>query len=121
MVGTRFNPPANLRDFDKDPQLMDRWNKKISGYFATSVSNYPPLFFGYDMLMGQNGSDRTRFGYLQKEVNNDTIEGQIKTNGISILDWVVPTGGGYFFHPLLNLCPCSKLCSTYIACILAYN
>jgi len=58
---------------------------------------------GYDMLVGQNGfSDRIRYGHFQKNVNNNVLEEQVATGGLSILDWVIPTGGGYFFSPSIR-------------------
>jgi Dyp-type peroxidase family len=53
---------------------------------------------GFDMLVGQGPGTRDRFIYTQ------TAEGEIRvdTAGFQSKDWVVATGGGYFFAPSLS-------------------
>jgi Dyp-type peroxidase family len=62
---------------------------------------------GFDILVGQKqptnqDPNRVRFGYIQAKINNDTVEGRISNKGLNILDWVIPTGGGYFFSPSIS-------------------
>ncbi|MGA9845094.1 MAG: Dyp-type peroxidase, partial [Nitrososphaeraceae archaeon] len=61
-------------------------------------------FSGYDLLVGQNSKNdnRIRDAYLQANIDNQTAEAQVTTMGLSILDWVIPTGGGYFFSPSIS-------------------
>jgi len=81
--------------------LSKNWmNRSDKPTNAPSPNNYDS---GYDMLIGQNGSGgRKRFGTFQINRNSNVIEGQVKTDGLSILDWVIPTGGGYFFSPSIK-------------------
>jgi Dyp-type peroxidase family len=59
---------------------------------------------GFDLLVGQHGENgsRVRCAYIQTYVNDEIIETKITTKGLSLLDWVVPTGGGYFFSPSIS-------------------
>jgi deferrochelatase/peroxidase EfeB len=60
---------------------------------------------GFDILVGQNQNvedTRVRFAYIQTDLKSETVEGRITTQGLSILDWVIPTGGGYFFSPSIS-------------------
>jgi Dyp-type peroxidase family len=59
---------------------------------------------GFDVLVGQKGGtdNRIRYAYLPAYMNNEAVEGRITTKGLSILDWVIPTGGGYFFSPSIS-------------------
>jgi deferrochelatase/peroxidase EfeB len=81
--------------------LSKNWmNRSDKPTNAPSPNNYDS---GYDMLIGQNGSGgRKRFGTFQINRNSNVIEGQVKTDGLNILDWVIPTGGGYFFSPSIK-------------------
>ena len=55
-------------------------------------------------MQTKEGMSRSvRVGTIQKSVNDQTKEAQITTEGLSLLDWVVPTGGGYFFSPSIQL------------------
>ncbi len=69
----------------------------LSRNWANSDKN-PPPGGGHDPIIGQNqgqGSDRTRsFQLLGTDGSTETIEVPI--------DWVIPTGGGYFFAPSIK-------------------
>ncbi len=54
---------------------------------------------GIDLLTGQAGGDRRRSLVLRDTDGTDTT---ITTDGASPAEWVIPTGGGYFFAPSLS-------------------
>lgn len=54
---------------------------------------------GFDMLVGQNtASDRSRFAYVRAT----GIDCPISTSNNAVKDWVIATGGGYFFAPSIS-------------------
>jgi Dyp-type peroxidase family len=58
---------------------------------------------GNDFIIGQNVSNnRIRSGYLQYLTDGISKEHEIRTEGLDILEWVTPTGGGYFFCPSVS-------------------
>lgn len=62
---------------------------------------------GLDLVIGQKSEtgtsgNRVRSNYLRGKVNDETIEVKTTTEGLSMLDWVIPTGGGYFFSPSIR-------------------
>ena len=69
----------------------------LSRHWANSDKKPPPSG-GHDPIVGQKqgqGSDRTRnFQLLGTDDSTETIETSI--------DWVIPTGGGYFFAPSIK-------------------
>jgi deferrochelatase/peroxidase EfeB len=81
--------------------LTKRWiNRKDLPSNAPSPEGHDS---GYDLLIGQNVEDgRIRSAYIQANVNDETVEAQISTKGLDILEWVIPTGGGYFFSPSIS-------------------
>ena len=59
---------------------------------------------GNDMLVGQGIVDRTRFAYIRIATPNSgpPDDHKISNAQMDVKDWVVPTGGGYFFTPSLS-------------------
>ena len=59
---------------------------------------------GYDLLVGQNQAMRDRFAYFRFAYDGggppDDI--QVSNTTMAVKDWVVPTGGGYFFAPSIT-------------------
>jgi Dyp-type peroxidase family len=59
---------------------------------------------GVDPVMGQNPGDPNRvrtFSTVVKDANNQPKTLQLDTNGFR--EWVIPTGGGYFFSPAIDV------------------
>jgi deferrochelatase/peroxidase EfeB len=52
---------------------------------------FPPSNSGFDMIVGQNNSDGNRQRFC--------VIGSGDARVTSTTDWVIPTGGGYFFAP----------------------
>jgi Dyp-type peroxidase family len=98
--------------------LVTKWmNSSRSPTNAPSPLNNKQS--GFDILVGQNkqdwikpvrrhdgqdemGKGRERFGLIERSINNQSEEAQIFTKGLNLLDWVIPTGGGYFFSPSIS-------------------
>ena len=55
---------------------------------------------GFDMFIGQNSPDRTRFACIRSA--QPSTDARFSTQNFNPKDWVVPTGGGYFFAPSLS-------------------
>jgi Dyp-type peroxidase family len=56
---------------------------------------------GHDLIVGQT-KDRIRYGNLLRKVDNQRVKEKITTGNNGIFDWVIPTGGGYFFTPSIR-------------------
>lgn len=71
-------------------QLMLRW-------VNSTINPEPGSQEGYDMILGQNGADarRERFCVFQDSSGNQAKVGTQR-------DWVITTGGGYFFCPSID-------------------
>lgn len=59
---------------------------------------------GNDMLVGQGIMDRTRFAYVRIATPNGGSPEDCKISNaeMEVKDWVMATGGGYFFTPSLS-------------------
>ncbi len=76
---------------DQFEQLQIDW--------ANSITNPEPGHEeGFDMIIGQNGSvaAQRRRNVIPKDAQGNPVE--LST----LADWVVPTGGGYFYCPSMN-------------------
>lgn len=75
---------------DQFEQLMIRW-------VNSTVNPEPGNNEGHDMILGQNGADvlRERFCVFHDSLGNRASVGAQR-------DWVITTGGGYFFCPSID-------------------
>ena len=75
---------------DQFEQLMIRW-------VNSTVNPEPGNNEGHDMILGQNGAstDRERFCVFKNASGSEASIASRK-------DWVIPTGGGYFFCPSID-------------------
>jgi Dyp-type peroxidase family len=78
--------------------LTSRWVNDLS--LPTNPSG--ELGLGFDMLMGQT-YNRVRSAFLRFPAADGTLtDVAIGNAGLDIKDWVIPTGGGYFFAPSIS-------------------
>jgi Dyp-type peroxidase family len=80
--------------------LVTRWMNSITN--PTNAPSPGGHDSGFDLVVGQNPLDRVRYAHIQTTMDSEIVEGGITTKGLNILDWVIPTGGGYFFSPSIS-------------------
>jgi deferrochelatase/peroxidase EfeB len=56
---------------------------------------------GFDMLVGQQLFGRARSAYV-RFVSDGSEDVSVTNQNSALKDWVVPTGGGYFFAPPIS-------------------
>ena len=77
--------------------IRDQFEQLTFDWVNSTVNPEPGNNEGFDMILGQNGADtnRERFCVFQNGTGN-----QASVSTLS--DWVIPTGGGYFFCPSID-------------------
>jgi deferrochelatase/peroxidase EfeB len=118
--GIPFGPPLDTSR--PDPAKGDRgllflsYQTSIKNQFEFLVENWmnstrsPTSFLdlgkknsGVDLLVGVHRQGDKTDAHIERNISNQTIFASITTKGLSLLDWVIPTGGGYFFSPSISL------------------
>ena len=99
LVGVK-KPSKNLVDKDRGLMFLC-YCGSIEDQFEFlqrrwSNSNGQPNLGGFDPIIGQNGRQGARTRYIDFPTPGGAVRLKFKT------DWVMPTGGGYFFAPTVS-------------------
>lgn len=75
---------------------FERQFKVLNNLWMNNPDAPEKLHRGHDLLVGQSTTGSVRFASFRDEIGNELARIQ------SLSQWVIPTGGGFFFSPSLN-------------------